>query len=114
MFCFKVCFLSNQAPSYLTELMPARNKAYQTRHIANIPSLSFKHDFLKNTFFPSTILEWNKLDPSLLNSANYNVLKNSVLKFVRPSLNKTFQCHNPKKNKISTKIKTWYKSTSRA
>ena len=64
----------------MTELIPTRNEAYQTRHVANIPSLSFKHNFLKNTFFSSTNLEWNKLDPSLQSSASYNVFKNSILK----------------------------------
>ena len=67
----------------LTELISTRNEAYQTRHFANIPSLSFKHNFFKNTFFPSTILEWNKLDLSLRNSGSYDVFKNSILKFIR-------------------------------
>ena len=62
--CFYKIY-NKQAPVYLTELIPTCNKAYQTRHLANILSLSFKHNFFKNTFSPPTILEWNKLDPSL-------------------------------------------------
>ena len=64
-----------------------------------------KHNFFKNTFFPSTVFEWNKLDPSLQNSASYNVFKNSVLKFIRPSPNKSFQCHNPKGIKLVTRLR---------
>ena len=90
--CFYKIY-NKQAPGYLTELIPTRNEAYQTRHLANIPSLSFKHNFFKNTFFLSTILEWSKLDLSLQNSASYNVFKNSILKSIRPSPNKIFQCH---------------------
>ena len=87
--CFyKIC--NKQDPGYLTELLPTRNEAYQTGHFANIHSLSFKHIFFLNTFFPSTILEWNKLDPSLRNSSSYNVFKNSILKFIRPCPNKNF------------------------
>ena len=93
-----------EAPGYLTELMPTRNEAYQTRHFDNIPSLPFKHNF-KNTFFPSTILQWNKLGPSLRNSASYNVFKNSILKFIRPSPKKIFQCHNPKGTKLVTRLR---------
>ena len=81
--CFYKIY-NKQAPAYLTELIPTRNEAYQSRHLANISSLSFKHNF-KNTFFPSTILEWKKLDLSLRNSTSYNVFKNSILKFIRPS-----------------------------
>ena len=87
--CFYKIY-NKQAPGYLTEIIPTRNEAYQTRHLANIPSLSFKHCFFKNIFFPSTILEWNKLDPSLRNSPSCNVLKNSILKFIRPFPNKNF------------------------
>ena len=43
-------FIIKQAPGYLTELIPNRNKAYQTRHIANVPSLSFKDSFFENVF----------------------------------------------------------------
>ena len=96
---------NKQAPSYLSELTPTSNEAYQTRHAANIPSLSLKHNFFKNTFFQATILEWNKLDPSLRNSTSYNVFKNSILKFIRPSPNKIFQCHNPKGIKLVTRLR---------
>ena len=75
------------------------------QNLANIPSLIFKHNFFKNTFFPSTILEWNKLDPSLRNSASYNVFKNSILKFIRPFPNKIFQCHNAKGIKLVTRLR---------
>ena len=49
-------------------------------------------------------MEWNKLHPSLRNSANYNVFKNSILKFIRPSPNKIFQYHNPKRIKLVTRL----------
>ena len=79
--------------------MPTRNEACQARHSANIPS------FFKNTFFLSTILEWNKLDPSIRNSASCNLFKNSILKFIRPSPNKIFQCLNPKGIKLVTRLR---------
>ena len=102
--CFHKIY-NKQAPGYLSELIPTRNEVYQIRHLANIPSLIFKHNYFKNTFFPSTILEWNKLDPSLRNSTSYNVFKNSILKFVRPSPNKISQCYNPKGIKLVTRLR---------
>ena len=41
---------NEQAPGYLSKLIPTRNEAYQTRHVANIPFLSFEHSFLKIRF----------------------------------------------------------------
>ena len=29
--------------------------------------MNIKYNFFKNTFFPSTIIEWNKLDPAIRN-----------------------------------------------
>ena len=72
------CFYKNynkQDFSYLTKLIPNRNKAYPTRHFANTTSLSFKHNFFKNTFFSSTIIEWDKLDPSFQNQLATTFLK---------------------------------------
>ena len=39
----------------MAKLIPTRNEAYQTRHVANIPSLSFKNKILKNIFFAATL-----------------------------------------------------------
>ena len=41
----------------------------------------------------------------LRNSTSYNVFKNSILKYIRPSPEKTFQCHNPKGIKLVTKLR---------
>ena len=103
--CFYKIY-NKQALGYLTELIPTRNEAYQTRDVANVPSLSFKHNLFQNTFNKfKNILEWNKVDPSLWNSANYNVFRNSILKFIRPFPDKIFQCHNLKGIKLVTRLR---------
>ena len=48
-----------------------------------------------DTFFPSTITEWNKFDLSICNSASLNLFKGRLLQFVRPLENSVFTCHNP-------------------
>ena len=48
--CFYKIY-NKQAPGYLAELIPTRNEVYQTRHVANVPSLNFKHNLFKNTKF---------------------------------------------------------------
>ena len=53
--CFYKIY-NKQAPVYLTELISTRNETHQTKHVANIPFLSFKHNFFKNTFFPINYL----------------------------------------------------------
>ena len=55
-----------------------------------------RHNFYKNSFFPSTIIEWNNLDPTLRNSKSFVDFKKSILKFIRPSPSNVFNCNNHK------------------
>ena len=56
----------NKSPQYLFKLIPEKNHAYATRNLDNIPCFKIRHNFFKNSFFPSAIIEWNNLDPTLL------------------------------------------------
>ena len=72
--CRKLCLfykvLENENPKYLFSLIPTRHSLYSTRNIHNIHLVNTKHNLFKNSFFPSTIIEWNKLDPHLRKSEN--------------------------------------------
>ena len=60
-FLYKV--LKSESPSYLSNTIPdSNNRQHQTRNSGNIPSFFAKHDYFKNSFFPSAITEWDKLD----------------------------------------------------
>ena len=65
------CFykiLKSQSPKYLYSIIPIHNMSYRTRQCNKIQFINVKHDFFKNTFFPSTIIEQNKLDLKITNS----------------------------------------------
>ena len=89
----------------MTKLITTHNETFQTKHAANIPSLSFTHNFLKTHFFLSIVLEWNKLTLSYQNSASHNVFKSRILKFICPSPKKFFQYHDPKRFKLATRLR---------
>ena len=40
-------------------LIPEKTSSYITRNADNIPLFNIKHNFYKNSFFPSAIIEWN-------------------------------------------------------
>ena len=72
------CFykiLKDQSPKYLFNIIPKLNRPYPTRNANNIPHFKVKHSFFKNIFFPSVILEWNKLDPEIQNAPSLNISK---------------------------------------
>ena len=58
-------------------------------------NINLKHQFFRNSCFPSTIIEWNKLDCNIRNSETPNNFKSKILKLIRPTSNSLFGCRNP-------------------
>ena len=82
----------NRSPQYLFKLISEKTHTYATRKVDNIPCFEIRHNFFKNSFFPSTIIEWNNLDPTLRN-LSFIDFKNSILKFIRLSPSNVFNCY---------------------
>ena len=55
---------------------------YTFRNSDKILHFKTKHNFFKNSFFPSVIIEWKKLNPRLRRCDGYNVFKSNILKTV--------------------------------
>ena len=73
--------------------------------MGNILPIKTKHNFFKNSFFPSAIIESNNLNPNLRKSKSISVLKEEILNFIRLSLNSFFDGHNPKGIKFITRFR---------
>ena len=73
--------------------------------MGNIPLIKAKHNFFKNSIFPSAIIEWNNLDPSLKNSKSILVFKEKILNFIQISPNSFFDCHNLKVIELITRLR---------
>ena len=71
----------------------------------NISNIKIRSNFFRNSFFPSIITEWNKLDRDIRNSDSLNVFKLSLLKFVRPLANSVFEINNPYGLKLLTRLR---------
>ena len=61
--------------------------------------------FSRTLFYPSTLIEWNKLDLKIKNSESIKTFKKRILSFIRPSPNSTFNCHNPKGIKLLSRLR---------
>ena len=73
------------SPKYLSNIIPSTTRRYASRIANNIPFVKVNKNYFMNTFFPSTITEWNKLDPSIRNSTSLNIFKGRLLQFVKLS-----------------------------
>ena len=92
-------------PSYLFNLITNLNRVHNTRLSYKIPPIKVIHDYFQNSFFPSAISKWNKLDFHIRNSAKLNTFKKKLLNFIRPSPNSIFDIHNPLGFKHLTKLR---------
>ena len=61
--------------------------------------------FIKNSFFPSTVIGWNNVDKSIKSSGKSALSKKSILQFIRPTPNRTFNCHNRTGIKLITRFR---------
>ena len=82
------------SPKYLSDIIPSTTRRYSSRN-ANVPLVRANNNYFTNTFFPSTITEWNKLDLSIRKSSSLNTFKSRLLPFVRPLEDSLFTCRNP-------------------
>lgn len=72
---------NNNAPEYLCDLMPplvSQNNDYNLRNSENYTIPNARLEITKNSFFPSTIREWNRLDMETRNSRNINIFKRKI------------------------------------
>ena len=94
-----------QSSTYLLNIITVSSGPCFTRYIENVPSFKVRHDFLKNFFFPSTVIEWNKIDKNIQKSESLNILKKNILKFVCSSENRVDNCHKAKEIKLLTRFR---------
>ena len=103
--CYFFKLTKNKSPKYLLNYIPTVRSTYRRRNIDNIPQFNVKHTFFRNSYFSSIVTEWSNLDKSIRNSESFSIFKKNILKFIRPSPNSIFNCHNPKGVKLLTRLR---------
>ena len=93
------------SPKYINDIIASTTRRYSSRNLNNIPLVRVNNNYLMNTFFSSTISDWNKLKLSIRNSTSVNVFKGRLLKFVRPSENSVSTSHNLIGTKYLTRLR---------
>ena len=98
-------FYKYEFPQYLFKLVPLRQSSYTTRNTEKIPPFKTKHDFFKQKFFPSAVIEWKNLDHNIQNAGSFSAFKSNILKFVRPTPNNVFNCENQRAVTLITRLR---------
>ena len=103
--CHFYKIFNEKSPSYLFNLIPNFHRVYNTRLSYNISPIKVRHDYFKNSFLPSAITEWNKLDLNIRNSEILNAFKKKLPNFIRPCRNSILDIHNPLGIKLLTRLR---------
>ena len=85
-------------------MIPRKNTSRPTRGSDNIPLLGTKRNSFQNSYFPTAIKEWNRLDIDIRKSDSISIFKKRILSFIRPLPNKVSNSHNPKGLKLLTSL----------
>ena len=93
---------NKQSPTYFLNVIPVSSRSYLTRYVENVHSFKVIHDFFQNSFFA---IECNKIDKNIRKLESLSIFKKSILKFIRPSQNRVYNCHNPKGIKLLTRLR---------
>ena len=100
--CILYKIIKSKSRPYLFNLIPSSSRLYTTRNSDNITLFKVRHNFFKNSFFPSVISEWNKLSLEICNSVSLEIFKKYLLNFIRPNFNSVFNINNSLGLKLPT------------
>ena len=93
-------------PSYLSNsnLISSGVHSYNTQNSEDVVTYHCRTDNFEYSFFPWTILEWNKLQLTL-HKSSYKIFRNSLLKMICPSPNPVYDIHNPLGLRLLTRLR---------
>ena len=95
--------VSTKLPAYIYDFIPPV-KQYK-KHPSIFSCFSCRTEYFKNSFSPCVIDEWNKLNPEIRSSDNYNIFRKSLLIFIRPSASKVYNINDTKDIKLITRLR---------
>ena len=91
-------------PPYLAQLLPKGTHSYNTRNSDDITTFQSRTEAFRFSFFPWSIIQWNKLDLKIRNSS-YLVFRNYLIKRIRPLAAPVNNIHNPLGLKLLTRLR---------
>ena len=87
---------------YLSDIIPQTNHLYNTCSLKDVTICCSRTDAFKYSFFPSTILEWNKIDKRMRQSTTMLSFKIPLLEIGRPTPKPVYNILDPNGLKLMT------------
>ena len=103
--CLFFKIIKHGLPEYLFKLIPQSNHQYNTWTNEYVTTFYYRRDIFKYSYFPATIMEWNKLDVTLRKFESLPYFRNALLKIDRPTAKPIYNIHNPIGLKLLTRLR---------
>ena len=114
---WKLCYIykifDKKSSTYLLNIIIVSSRSYFTRYLENVSSFKVRHDSLKNVFFPSTVIEWNKIDKKIQESESLSIFKKAFKIFYGHLKTKLITAITLKKLNYYTFVNTSLSTVSR-
>ena len=95
--------MKEKAPNYLKKLIPIK-QSVRTR-TNRVPTFHCQTDCFKNSFFPSALSDWFKLDVTIRNTESIAIFKSRLLPFIRPVPSNVYNVFDPIGLKLLTRLR---------
>ena len=90
-------FINNTTPDYTRFPIPALHLSnYSLRTQPSAGQIWARTEKFKSSFYPNSLLEWNRLDPEIRESPSLSIFKKKLLLKIRPVHNSVYGIYNPK------------------
>ena len=93
----------SKVPKYIHRFIPSIRTL--TRQENAFTSSCCWTDYFQNSFLPSVIKQWNKLDPEIRSCLSYCSFRKRLLHFIRSSENQTYIIHDQVGIKLLTRLR---------
>ena len=84
---------------------PLRQSSYSLRYPATIGQINARTVCFSASFYPSCLLEWNKLPHEIRESPTICIFKNKLLSLIRPPPKQVYSIHDPTGLAILTQLR---------
>ena len=103
---FKI--VKEEAPNYLINLIPKIQQPTRTR-INRMPTFHSRTGCFNNSFFPSTLNDWYKLDETIRNCESISIFKSRLLSFIRPRESNVYNIFDHIGLKVLTRLRLGFR-----
>ena len=101
--CYLLKIIKYQCRKYQFNNVSTSVSTYNTRNTNNILLFKAKRNLFQNLFyFPSAVIQWNKLDQDIHHSGGSNIFKKILLKFIHSTGSTVFNRQESQRVKLLT------------